>query len=107
MKRYLARGDGPILGQRVEMTAIRADGTEFPVEIAIVPIQSEGPPLFTGQVRDLTERRRWEEELQGVREELDTKVEHRMEAGDTYGLTFRELTVLHLVAEGGRTRRSG
>ena len=100
IKRYLAGGDGPILGQRVEMTSMRADGTEFPAEIAIMPIQSEGPPLFTGQVRDLTERRRWEEELQLAREELDKKVEHRMEEGETYGLTFRELTVLHLVASG-------
>jgi PAS domain S-box-containing protein len=100
IKRYLASGDGPILGQRAEMTAMRADGTEFPAEIAIVPIQSEGPPVFTGQVRDLTERRRWDEELQLAREELDRKVEHRMEEGNTYGLTFRELTVLHLVARG-------
>ena len=30
MKRYLANGDGPILGQRIEMTAMRADGSEFP-----------------------------------------------------------------------------
>ena len=51
-------------------------------------------------MRDLTERRRWEEGLQKAREELDRKVEYRMEVGDTYGMTFRELTVLHLVAKG-------
>jgi PAS domain S-box-containing protein len=100
MKRYLADGDGPILGERVEMTAMRSDGTEFPAELAIVPIHTEGRPLFTGHVRDLTERHSWEEELQRAREELDRKVEHRMEVGDAYGMTFRELTVLHLVARG-------
>ncbi len=100
IKRYLLSGEGPVLGKRIELMAIRADGTEFPVEIAIVPINVGGPPVFTGHVRDLTERRRWEEELQQVREELESKVERRMDAGSTYGLTFRELTVLHLVASG-------
>jgi PAS domain S-box-containing protein len=100
MKRYLDDGEGPILGQRVEMTATRADGTEFPAEISIVPIHRKGPPLFTGQVRDLTERRRWEEELQRAREALENKVERQMARGRAYGLTFRELTVLHLVATG-------
>jgi PAS domain S-box-containing protein len=100
MASYLATGEGPILGTRIELPAMRADGTEFPVEIAIVPIHRDGPPVFTGHVRDLTERRRWEEELQQAREELETKVEGRMERGGTYGLSFRELTVLHLVSRG-------
>ena len=82
------------------MTAVRADGKEFPVEIAIVPIHVNGSPIFTGHVRDLTERKRWEEDLQQAREELDSKVESRMDGGSAYGLTFRELTVLHLVASG-------
>jgi len=100
IRRYLASGQGPILGKRIEMTAMRSDGTEFPAELAIVPIESESRPLFTGHVRDLTERYRWEDELQRAREELDSKVEQRMEVADTYGMTFRELTVLHLVARG-------
>jgi PAS domain S-box-containing protein len=100
MKRYLLTGNGPMLGKRTEVTAVRADGTEFPVEIAIVPIQSDGAPLFTGHIRDLSERRRWEEELQRAREELESRVEGRMDAGGEYGLTFRELTVLHLVSSG-------
>jgi PAS domain S-box-containing protein len=100
MTHYLATGEGPMLGKRTEVTAVRADGSEFPVEIAIVPIQIDGRPVFTGHVRDLTERRRWEEELQQAREELESKVEGRMDSGSTYGLSFRELTVLHLVASG-------
>ena len=100
MMRYLTTGEGPMLGKRTEVTALRADGSEFPVEIAIVPIQMNGRPVFTGHVRDLTERRRWEDQLQQAREELESKVEGRMDSGGTYGLTFRELTVLHLVASG-------
>ena len=100
MARYLATGKGPLLGSRIELSAIRADGSEFPIEIAIVPIQRDGQPVFTGHVRDLTERRRWEEELQQAREELESKVEGRMEESGSYGLSFREMTVLHLVSKG-------
>ena len=107
IKRYLESGEAPILGKRIEMTAIRADGSEFPVEIAIVPIHASGPPVFTGYVRDLTERRRWEEELQQAREELESEVERRLDAGQKYGLTFREHTVLHLVASGKSDKEIG
>jgi PAS domain S-box-containing protein len=59
--RYLATGDGRVLGKRMETTAIRADGSEFPVELAVVVIGRQGPPLFTAYLRDLTERRLAEE----------------------------------------------
>ncbi|GAC1469088.1 MAG: hypothetical protein NVSMB9_12490 [Isosphaeraceae bacterium] len=55
--RFLATGEGPILGRRIEITAVRSDGTEFPVELAITPITTNGPPLFTAHVRDITERK--------------------------------------------------
>ena len=60
MARYLATGEGPVLGRRFEITALRADGTEFPVELAITPISADGPPMFTAHVRDITERKRFE-----------------------------------------------
>jgi signal transduction histidine kinase len=37
---------------------LRRDGTEFPAEVAVVRIRSEGSPVFTGYIRDLTERHR-------------------------------------------------
>jgi PAS domain S-box-containing protein len=63
MKRYLATGQGVVVGKRVEMTALRADGTEFPVELAITRIPGDGPPSFTGYLRDITERKQAEERL--------------------------------------------
>ena len=45
------------------MTAMRADGTEFPVELTVTRIPLDGPPSFTGYLRDITERKRAEEEL--------------------------------------------
>jgi PAS domain S-box-containing protein len=61
--RYLATGEARVLGKRIELTAVRADGSEFPVELAITRIPLEGPPSFTGYLRDVTERKRAEQEL--------------------------------------------
>ena len=46
MARYLLTGEGPVLNRRTELTAVRAGGTEFPVEVAITQIPGDGPPLF-------------------------------------------------------------
>ncbi len=52
---YLASGEGSILGQRMEVVGIRADGTEFPLELNIARMPGGGPPMFTGFLRDITE----------------------------------------------------
>jgi PAS domain S-box-containing protein len=49
-----------VLNRRLELSALRADQTEFPVELAITRIGSDEPPLFTGFVRDITERKQAE-----------------------------------------------
>jgi light-regulated signal transduction histidine kinase (bacteriophytochrome) len=58
LRRYLDAGEGPILGKRIEVPAQRRDGSEFPAEVAVVRIQTGGAPIFTGYIRDITERRR-------------------------------------------------
>ena len=63
LTRYLATGEARVLGNRIEMTAVRADGSEFPVELAITRIPVDGPPSFTVYLRDITERKQSEEEL--------------------------------------------
>ena len=60
---YLSTGEGSVIGRRLELIAMRADGTEFPVELAIIVIPSDGPPMFTGFLRDISERKRAEEAL--------------------------------------------
>ena len=49
---------------------------------------------------DITERKQLEAQLQRAREELEGKVERQMLRKNPYGLTFRELTILHLLAAG-------
>ncbi len=63
LARYVATGEGPILGTRIEMPAVRADGAEFPVELSVTRIPAEGAPLFTAYLRDITERQRAADEL--------------------------------------------
>ncbi len=63
--RYLASGVGRVLGRRVEIPARRADGLEIIVELSIVRIPTDGPPMFTGYLRDLTLQKQAE---RGIRE---------------------------------------
>ena len=76
--RFLKTGIGPVLGRRIESVAMRKDGTELPVELAITRIPLDGPPSFTGHIRDLTERRQTERELRERDEQL--RQAQRMEA---------------------------
>ncbi len=68
--RYLATGESRVLDRRIEMTALCADGREIPVELAITRIAQEGPPAFTGYLRDITERKRNEDALREAHAEV-------------------------------------
>lgn len=68
--RHLATGETRILDRRIEMRAMRADGSEFPAEITITRTGPPGHPAFTGYVRDITERQRAEHELMASRARL-------------------------------------
>jgi PAS domain S-box-containing protein len=53
---YLATGEGIVLDSRTELTAMRANGDEFPIELTISRLDLPGPPIFAGFVRDVTDR---------------------------------------------------
>jgi two-component system cell cycle sensor histidine kinase/response regulator CckA len=63
LARYLATGSARVMGNRIELSATRADGAEFPVELTITRIELEGNPMFTGYVRDITNRKEAESRL--------------------------------------------
>ncbi len=93
MAHYLATGEGPVLGKRLELPALRADGTEFPIELAITRIPTPGPPLFTAYVRDISERKRLEESLRasegrfrGLMEQAPFSVQVFAPDGSTVGV---------------------
>lgn len=58
LERLRTKGESRVLGHRLELTAMRADGTEFPAELSITRASApHEPSLFTGFIRDLSERR--------------------------------------------------
>jgi PAS domain S-box-containing protein len=83
-----------------EAVGLKIDGTPFPVELRAKNAFYQGRKVRLGAVRDITERKRAEEALQEARDELEARVERRMSRERRYKLTFRELTVLYLLAAG-------
>lgn len=79
VRRFLQTGEGPVFGRVVEMPALRADGTEFPAELAITVIQGQKPHVFTGYVRDVSERQRVNAERERLLAELKQAVQARDE----------------------------
>jgi PAS domain S-box-containing protein len=63
VREYLATGQGPLANRRLELTGMRADGSEFPLELTLARVGSESRRVVTGFVRDITERRVLEEQL--------------------------------------------
>lgn len=70
MEHYIATGEARVLGRRIEITAMRKGGQEFPVELAISRLALEGPAIFTAHVRDITERKQTEAALREAQEQL-------------------------------------
>jgi diguanylate cyclase (GGDEF)-like protein/PAS domain S-box-containing protein len=63
LARGFEQGDWRLLGRRIEVTGIRADGTRLPVELSLTRVGDSSDPLVYGFVRDISERRRGEEQL--------------------------------------------
>lgn len=70
IKRFLADGTGPLLESPVELTALRPDGTEFPVELTVSAIRRGSVWTFTAFAKDLSEREAAEHERERLVEEL-------------------------------------
>jgi PAS domain S-box-containing protein len=75
-KRYLATGKRHLNWQGVEVTAQRKDGQEFPVEVSFGELTSGGHKVFTGFIRDISERKQAEDRLRASERDLQmTQVE--------------------------------
>src|SRR6266404_245976 len=94
--RHLAPGEASILGKRLELTALRADGTEFPVELAITPITSQAIPMFVAHIRDISERK-----------EAEKRLTYLAHYDALTGLPNRNLFLEQLSLASARAQRSG
>ena len=70
IKHLKATGEGPVLNQTLELSALRKNGEEFPVEIVIWPLQLGKEATFNAFVRDITVRKEAAERIQNLNEEL-------------------------------------
>jgi PAS domain S-box-containing protein len=77
LRRHLETGETAILGRRLELSALHADGHEFPVELSVARVQGDGPPIFAGTIRDITDRKRAEEDLNRTNQMLRESLEAR------------------------------
>jgi PAS domain S-box-containing protein len=72
LARYLETGLGQVLDRRIEVPAMRCDGTEFPAEVTLTRTGAPGEAVFTAYLRDITDRQRAEQELMASRARLVT-----------------------------------
>ena len=70
LAQFFKTGQGPVLNRRIEITAFRRDGTEFPVELTITPLKSGDTWTFSSFIRDITARKQAQEDLRNAHAEL-------------------------------------
>jgi len=73
--RFKDTGEGPVVGKTVELSALRKDGSEFPVELSISSIKVGGKWNAVAIIRDITERKRQQEALEVSERKYSTLVE--------------------------------
>ena len=71
LARFLETGEGPVIGRRIELSAVRRDGSEFPVELTVTALREDGGAyLFNAFIADITDRKRTEEALRKAQQRL-------------------------------------
>ena len=105
MRRYLATGETSLLDKRVEVTAMRRDGSEFPVELTITHVKLRQQSVFSASLRDITnekwaeqELRRYADGLRAVSRRLVEvqETERRALANELHDLVGQKLTALNI-----------
>lgn len=77
LKKYREGGEAKIIGTTRTTEALRKDGSLFPIELDVCEVEQQGQHMYIGIVRDITERKQVEEELDKYRTQLEKIVQER------------------------------
>jgi PAS domain S-box-containing protein len=73
LARFLQTGEGPLLGKRIELSALHRNGREFPVEITITTLHAEGDFVFNAFLHDISARREAERAIRVLNADLESR----------------------------------
>ena len=80
LARYLTTGEGAVLGKVLDLSALHKSGREFPVEVTISPASTAGEEvLFVGFLRDVSARKKADEAIQQLNDQLRVANQHKSE----------------------------
>ena len=80
MERFHQSGEGPVLGKRIEITALRKNGEEFPIELSIAALKNDDGHFFSAFLRDITQQKKAQEAIRESEEKYRGMIEN-MELG--------------------------
>src|ERR671910_506459 len=76
LRRYLRTGEAQVVGSTIELVGLRKDGSEFPIEMSLGETHEDGERLFTGVIRDVTERKEAERLIKESEERIRTLLQN-------------------------------